>query len=121
VQRESEVIMSTSHERLGRLERAVRRQRVALGALGGVVVLLCAGGQASRSWREGEERGAGAAAVQYAAGGDKLYRIHPGGHVEYIVVDFAEGTVDGIPGWASVHVDPTLSRDRMGNVVVLRK
>ncbi|HZW09351.1 MAG TPA: hypothetical protein VFF69_05550 [Phycisphaerales bacterium] len=110
--------MTMDHERLGRLERTVRRQRAAMAAMGGAAVLLLAGGQMAADTRDD---GGGERAVQYAAGGDKLYRIHPSGKIEYMVMDFAAGTVEGIPDWALVHVDRELSRDRMGNVVVRRR
>lgn len=55
--------------------------------------------------------------MQYAAGGDRVYRIHEDGEIDVLIVDFANGTVDGIPGWARVRIDHTLTRDRMGNVV----
>lgn len=106
-------------DRIGTLERAVRRQRVAIAALGGGLVLLVAGGQArfgSASPADGDPP-----SVRYTAGGDRLYRIHADGRIEYLLVDFATGSVDGIPGWAPVLIDHSLSRDRMGNEVRVKR
>jgi len=111
--------MDTQCGRIERLERAVRRQRLAIGALGGGLVLLVAGGQA----RFASEPPAhdDPPSFRYTAGGDRLYRIHPDGRIEYLLVDFAAGSAEGIPGWAPVQIDHTLSRDRMGNEVRLRR
>ncbi|MBZ0170943.1 MAG: hypothetical protein K8E66_01050, partial [Phycisphaerales bacterium] len=54
---------------------------------------------------------------QYTAGANRLYRIWEDGRIDYLVVDFANGSVEGIPGWARLHIDPNLSRDRMGNEI----
>jgi hypothetical protein len=108
--------MSQDHDRLGRLgrlERAVRRQRIGTVALGGTLVLLMTVGQAEQPSIERARAGSG---PRYVAGGDRLYRIYDNGAIEYLIVDFAHGSVEGIPGWALLHVDETLTRDRMGNV-----
>jgi hypothetical protein len=107
--------MSSGKDSLERLQRAVRRQRAAIVALGGAAVLLVAGGQV----RQGAQTARPPEAEtypRYAAGGDKLYRIDADGSIAYLVVDLAQGTGDGIPGWAQLHVDDSLSRDRMGNI-----
>jgi hypothetical protein len=112
--------MSSERTGIERLERAVRRQRLAIGGLAGALVLLVAGGQAGYGNRGTPQDSAGVEYPQFAAGGDKLYRISADGRIEYLVVDFAHGTVEGIPGWATVRIDHTLSRDRMGNTIRVR-
>ena len=94
-----------------RLARTARRQRVLIVVLGGLLTVLAG---------VGFGRATGAAQIeQYTAGGDRLYRIWDDGRVEYLEVDLANGSVEGIPGWAPVHIDHKLSRDRMGNEIVL--
>lgn len=97
------------------LGRTVRLQRVAIGGMAAALVLLAGFGL-------GRGPGDGPAPVvpeitHYTAGDNRLYRIWDDGSVDYLIVDFAHGSVEGIPGWARVHIDPSLSRDRMGNVV----
>ena len=103
----------------GRAARTIRTQKLAIAGLGGALVLLIAGGQAERGERnEAREVRVEVPArfPQYAAGGDKIYRFEEDGSVEYLVVDFAQGTVEGLPGWAPLHIDHQISRDRMGNI-----
>ncbi|MBK7405948.1 MAG: hypothetical protein IPJ41_15335 [Phycisphaerales bacterium] len=108
----------------GRAARTIRNQRITIAALGGLLVVLVAGGQAERH-EDGLDREARREVrvevpsqyPQYAAGGDKIYRFGAGGEIDYIVVDFAQGTVEGIPGWAPLHIDHEISRDRMSNIV----
>lgn len=104
--------------------RTIARQRLAITALAGALGLLVGLGIGSESPRPAPETAPPAAGsspthapVQYIAGDNRIYRIHDTGEIEYLIVDFANGTVAGIPGWALLRVDNTLSRDRMGNVI----
>lgn len=100
--------MESEHCGEARLGRTVRRQRLAIAGLVGAFALLVGVGQA--------ERGKAAEVREYAAGGDRLYRVWDDGRIEYLIVDFAHGSVEGVPGWAPLQIDHSLSRDRMGNV-----
>lgn len=100
--------------------RTIARQRVVITALAGALGLLVGlgiGSEAPRPAPETIPHASGTAPVQYLAGDNRLYRIHDTGEIEYLIVDFAHGSVAGIPGWALLRVDNTLSRDRMGNVI----
>lgn len=104
--------------------RTISRQRVVITALAGALGLLVGLGIGSGSPRPTAEpapptieTAPTGAPVQYVAGDNRIYRIHDTGEIEYLIVDFAHGTVAGIPGWALLRVDSTLSRDRMGNVI----
>ena len=104
--------------------RTIARQRAVITALAGVLGLLVGLGVGSEAPGPPREAGpsvpmiaASHAPVQYVAGDNRIYRIHDSGEIEYLIVDFAHGTVAGIPGWALLRVDTALSRDRMGNVI----
>jgi hypothetical protein len=105
----------TETSRTDRAVRIIRRQRLTIGGLAGLLVLVVGLGQGST----GQDRpsASGPAITHYTAGGDRLYRVWDTGVIEYLTVDLANGSVDGIPGWARIHIDPTLSRDRMGNMI----
>ena len=99
----------------------IARQRFAIAALAGVlglVVGLGLGSDAPTANAQPQNAARPAAApFQYVAGGDRLYRIHDTGEIEYLIADFAHGSVAGVPGWASLRIDTSLSRDRMGNMI----
>lgn len=95
------------------LGRTIRRQRMVIGGMALALVLLAGVGLG-----RGPAAGSGAREItHYTAGDNRLYRIWDDGTIDYLIVDFAHGSVEGIPGWATVHIDPSLSRDRMGNMV----
>ncbi|MFG0260638.1 MAG: hypothetical protein ACF8LK_09840 [Phycisphaerales bacterium JB041] len=100
--------------------RTIARQRLVITALTGALGLLVGlglGGEPPTKAAEPVPTADATAPFQYVAGDNRLYRIHDSGEIEYLIVDFAHGTVAGIPGWATLRVDHSLSRDRMGNVV----
>ena len=97
------------------LAGTVRRQRVVIGGMGVALAILAGVGL-------GQGPGAGGSpaareVTHYTAGDDRLYRVWDDGTIEYLIVDFANGSVEGIPGWARVQIDHSLTRDRMGNEV----
>ncbi|MDQ7014517.1 MAG: hypothetical protein Q9O74_11565 [Planctomycetota bacterium] len=101
--------------------RTIARQRLAITALAGTLGLVVGLGLGSdtpsaNTQPQNADRTA-AAPFQYVAGGNRLYRIQDTGEIEYLIVDFAHGSVAGVPGWASLRIDTSLSRDRMGNMI----
>lgn len=97
------------------LARTVRRQKLAMGGMGAVLVLLAGVGLGRGPAPAGEPQVR--EVTTYTAGGNRLYRIWSDGSIDYLIVDFANGSVEGIPGWARLEIDQTLSRDRMGNMI----
>lgn len=93
------------------LSRTIRRQRWAIAGLGVALALLAGLGHAPAQPEPSQ-----AGITHYTAGGDRLYRVWDNGTIEYLIVDFANGSVEGIPGWARVQIDNSLTRDRMGNM-----
>lgn len=93
-----------------RLRRTVRRQRLSIGALSGALVLTFALGQSRPE--------ASPTVTHYAAGGDRLYRIWDDGRIDFLIADFADGSNEGIPGWAPLQIDHGFTRNRMGSIIV---
>jgi len=93
------------------LSRTIRRQRLTIAGLAAAIALLAGLGHAPTQPDLSPPQ-----ITHYTAGGDRLYRIRDDGTIEYLIVDFANGSVEGIPGWARVHIDNSLTRDRMGNM-----
>lgn len=102
--------------------RTIAIQRGVIAALAGMLGVfaglgLGGGNGAADTQREHTGAPATAAAPRYIAGGNRVYRIQDTGESEYLIVDFAHGSVAGIPGWASLRIDTSLRRDRMGNMI----
>lgn len=102
-----------------RLARTVRLQRLTIAGLAGLLVLAVGLGVGLGNAPHDPSPSPSPApeVIHYTAGGDRLYRIWDNGAIEYLIVDFANGSVEGIPGWAPIHIDESLSRDRMGNMI----
>lgn len=102
-----------------RLARTVRLQRHALAGLTGLFMLAVGlGFGLGRSPHAPHAPAAAAREItHYTAGGDRLYRIWDTGDIEYLTIDFAHGSVEGVPSWARLRIDDSLTHDRMGNMI----
>ena len=100
------------------LVRAIRLQKPALVGLTGFFVLAVGWGFGLGHDAANDAKMAHLAPeiTHYTAGDNWLSRIWDDGEIDYLTIDFAHGSVEGIPSWTRLHIDASLTRDRMGNV-----
>ena len=100
-----------------RLSRIIRLQRLAFAGLSGLAVLAVGLGFGLAAGDPAEVPSLAPEITHYTASDDRLYRIWDNGDIHYLIADFANGSVKGIPSWTRIQIDDSLTRDRMGNMI----